>query len=470
MYEESANFLDEGMFNVNENLTDDHLNAFNSELESTNLTNLTNVDKNIDELNNELNIPILEDNESNLNLLDNTLSEEDVFKYLSLFNENNFQPVDDLDIETGMQQCSSMNSNVSNATTVSTHETNQFSDTLPDSDLDKKVGDYLIDYNQIIDIYQNDESIANNTEQFDDKNLVIQNFNDTTQVNYWPINQAIDQANATDTYNSSTDHIVYDSTNTYNTNMNEINQINACQTIDQSIVNQMNDQINHQQNEFNSNQLTRINYYYPPSIDANQINQTNRFHYSNNLPDNVQQQQMSFMDNNLNMPVNNCNYINTSNNLIGLSTIDSTNNGQINNQNYLNYLNSTECRDTDCPYTFCSSYNPYYNNLMSTNNGQLRQFNENYLANKTVNMNAIDNQVVHNKPSNYVFDVASTCNQSQPTKPKRAKKTNKQQVRTETVICNESTDYTFFTLIEDNSQLKKKRGRKRKTQNILELG
>lgn len=548
----SKKVLDQAMFNIIDlNLTDINQltdNVFNNESnlgnESTDKSNTDLEQTKTDEYQ-KLTTPNLEDSNSNLSLLDHALTDEEIFKYLSLFSENNFQLVDELDIENTLQPCSSINSN---ATTVSTQETNEFRESLLNSEVSNNSGT-IDDGNQQL-------NNASNKELFDIDLSESNNYQNATNINQI-IDQTINRTDDTDQVNNcSNTQIVYTANmnnpniQTNKTNNDLTHPIMNCQQINNQINGQINNQIctsaGNQINQVGqlqtnnmirnglaecnqTNQMQSVNYFYSVNnqqmnnqqmnnlqmVNPNVNNQFQSFGPNNNIPstnmpNNLQpigflnNSTSSSMNSSMNssvtnglIPNHNCLPNNLQNNLPNNSIdpfqnvnyyCDSNNNCATtpsstlsNNSSSTNYLNNneyftfTECRDVNCPYTYCSRYNPYYNNFMSSFRNQFRStnFNDNFLTDTSINMNLVDNQIVFNKQSDQGFNsnlIANPTTQqtSNNGKTKRTKrKANKNEFTETSVICNESTDYAFYTLEENVVQSKRKRGRKKKTETVV---
>ena len=388
--------------------------------------------------------PTLEgDTNSNLSLLDHGLSDEEVYRYLSLFSDNNLQLVDELDLENTLQPCSSTNSN---ATTVSTQETNEFRENLLNAEATKG----------------------------EDGGERSGNAPDVSNGNY-PIATATGTANQTnadqiDVIRSSPDasqanEIVYLASSTADMSadmgtMSEGNQMGCCQ--DGS---QMGPEM---RVDYSQAPIT----YYSNSLMNGQMNgqmnsQMNQFQYTNNSPATMTSggMRMSFMGGDT---MANSNLVPTiSYRDMNGSTFPT--NGLPPTVGYPptgnEYFTFAECRDVNCPYTYCSRYNPYYNNFPSSFRNQFRPgYVDNFLPDASTNMNVIDNQIVFSKQSDQPFNSVTPASGQTASGPK-TKRTKHKQPKSEytetSVICNESTDYAFYTL-EENLRSKRKRGRKKK--------
>lgn len=465
----------------------------------------------------KLTTPSLE--ESSLSLLDHALTDEEIVKYLSLFSENDFQLVDDLDIENNLKPCSSINSN---ATTVSTQETNEFRESLLNS------ADQLNCSNHG-DTIQTADQVADDDDAYDESKAFDANESGSYQVISSQTNVAASQTpndHGNQVYSSQTvqtneqttihgDQMAYNSGDFENMNnrcvdnatitkvTNDVdNKMNNCQMSEQMNAQLSNSQQQQQQINLqplpsettpNHNGLMRnglieygnqmpVNYYYSNNNQMNQFQCVTNNATSTTIPNNNLQSQMNFMNNNANLIAsNNCLPSSSlpSNSLIDttainycdLSNCNTFSNSSSSSSSYLagsEYF-TYECRDINCPYTYCSKYNPYYSSSFLSMQNQFRpspNFTDNFLADTSINMNLVDNQIVFNKQSDHVFNHTNLpANQNQTaTKTKRTKRKQPKNEYTETVICNETTDYAFYTY-EENSQSKKKRGRKRKTTN-----
>lgn len=395
--------------------------------------------------------PILEgDTNSNLSLLDHDLTDEEVYRYLSLFSDNNLQLVDELDLENTLQPCSSINSN---ATTVSTQETNEFRENLLNAEVAKgeKDGGEQSSGN-VPDVSNGDyptaTSTANQTNA--DQMAVVQSSPDTNQTN----------------------QVVYVESSTtemsMTSSMSDSNQMAGCQG-------QMGQEI---RVDYGQGPVT----YYPNNLMNGQMSQMtsqmNQFQYTNGPASMAGGGiRMSFMGSET---MANSNLVQT----IGYREMNGGTflaNGSTFSANGLpptagyppsnppEYFTYAECRDVNCPYTYCSRYNPYYNNFPFRN--QFRPgYGDNFLPDASTNMNVIDNQIVFSKqsdqPFNSVLTPATGQTASRPKTTKRAKHKQPKSEYTQTsVICNESTDYAFFTL-EENLRSKRKRGRKKKAATV----
>ena len=485
----SERVLDQSMFNVIDNLTDINQltdNIFNNEqndnLNESEFSSDQTASKNKYQ---KLTTPNLEDSASNLSLLDHTLTDEEIFKYLSLFSENNFQLVDELDIENTIQPCSSINSN---ATTVSTQETNEFRESLLNFDIngDNNQANNEQQLNNNESSNENREFNSNEANNYQVATSVVQtNCND--QMNAGQANISINQASQQTSTNQLVNYNVPSKTNFMNTsnmmNNNDLNEMNNCQ-LNQTDVSQSNLMRSNNLMEYNNNQSS-ANYYYSNQMNNQMSNQLNQFQCANNSLSTCTNNnlQMNFLNNNnnSNLVSNNC----LPNNLIDITSSSTINYCDMNNtntftnnssSNYLpnnEYYTFTECRDVNCPYTYCSRYNPYNpysNNFMSFRNQFRPSFtNDACLTDQSINMNLVDNQIVFNKNSDNVFNSIAPNQTNNKTTKRTAKRKQTNKEFTETsVICNESTDYTFYTL-EENLQSKRKRGRKKKSETILEL-
>lgn len=445
--------VQQAMFNVIDNLTDisqltdyvfsnesnaNDLSGSNNQGDSLGQNDVQNAASNTAVDYPKLATPILEgDTSSNLSLLDHSLTDEEVYRYLSLFSDNNLQLVDELDLENTLQPCSSINSN---ATTVSTQETNEFRENLLNAEVSKGEEDVGERSSDVPDVangnYPTATSTANQTDA--DQMAVVQS--------------DADQSN----------QIVYVESNTTEvaSSMSDGNQMAGCQ-----IGNQMGQEM-------------RVDYgqapitYYSNSLmngqmngQVNQMNgQMNQFQYTS--PAMTSGMRMGFMGSET---MANSNLVQT----VGYRDMNGGTflaNGSAFSATGLppgyppgnEYF--AECRDVNCPYTYCSRYNPYYNNFPFRN--QFRPgYGDNFLPDASTNMNVIDNQIVFSKQSDQPFSSVLTSATGQTASRPKTKRTKHKQPKTEytetSVICNESTDYTFFTL-EENLRSKRKRGRKKK--------
>ena len=348
-------------------------------------------------------------------LLDHSLTDEEVFRYLSLFNDTSFQLVDELDLENTLQPCSSINSN---ATTVSTQETSEFRENLLSAEAGKEDGDERRDSvtgSGLNDNYQVATSSTANQ----------------TNVNRFSVHQTpASQANQMVYVTNGADMNV--ATNTAS-RMNDGNPMG-------------------QEMRVEYGQMS-VNYY--------SNSQMNQFQYANSSPAPMSNVRMgdSMANNNLLPPINYRE--NTMNTFPAANGLQAPASYPMGNE----YFTFAECRDVNCPYTYCSRYNPYYSFPSSFRNQFRSGFGENFLPDASTNMNLVDNQIVFSKQSDRPFNSVTVSSQTASATTKPTKRTKRKQPKSEytetSVICNESTDFAFFTL-EENLQSKRKRGRKKK--------